>query len=193
MNISCDFDNRIIYLYDEINSESSGYLCENILKMIFEDDLKEKSEKNVIRKTIHIMINSNGGTIYDALALVNIIRTSKTPICTYAVGACLSAAMLVLIAGHCRYAYPYSKMMIHQISAGHKLIEVKKLKEFATHIQDDQNDMDNFIISRTKISSNLLKKIYNNVTDYYISPTEALELGCVDGIMKTLDDLTDNK
>lgn len=53
--------------------------------------------------------------------------------------------------------------------------------------------MNNFIISRTKISSNLLKKIYNNVTDYYISPTEALELGCIDGIMKTIDELTDNK
>ena len=45
MNVSCDFDNRIIYLYDEINSESCGYICENILKMVSEDDLKEKVKK----------------------------------------------------------------------------------------------------------------------------------------------------
>lgn len=183
MNVSCDFENRIILLYDEINSESSGYICENILKMIFEDDLKEQSEKNAVRKPIHIMINSPGGIVYDAFALINIIRAYKTPIYTYAVGKCQSAAMLVLVAGHYRYAYPYSKMMIHQISANSNLIEIKKLKEYATHIQDDQNDIDNFIISRTKISSNLLKKIYNNVTDYYISPAEALELGCVDEIV----------
>lgn len=193
MNVSCDFDNRIIYLYDEINSESCGYICENILKMVSEDDLKEKSEKNSQRKTIHIMINIRGGTVPDAFAIINIIRTSKTPICTYAVGSCSSCAVLILIAGHYRCAYPYSKMMIHQASGRTDLIELKKLKEYAKNIENDQIVVNNFIISRTKISSNLLKKIYNNVTDYYISPTEALELGCIDGIMKTIDELTDNK
>lgn len=93
--------------------------------MVSEDDLKEKSEKNSQRKTIHIMINSRGGTVPDAFAIINIIRTSKTPICTYAVGSCSSCAVLILIAGHYRCAYPYSKMMIHQASGRTDLIELK--------------------------------------------------------------------
>jgi len=46
-----------------------------------------------------LYINSDGGSVNDAFALADIMRISKTPISTVAIGSLMSSALLVFAAG----------------------------------------------------------------------------------------------
>ena len=71
---------RDLLLPDDISPKSA----ENILKDIFEinaaDDQKEETYKDRQRQPIRLFVNSYGGSVYDGLALVDVIRHSKTPV-----------------------------------------------------------------------------------------------------------------
>jgi len=56
-------------------------------------------ETNDSTNPIELFISSYGGTIYDALALYDVMDTIKCPIHTFAYGKCMSAAPLLLAAG----------------------------------------------------------------------------------------------
>ena len=65
------------------------------------------------RKPIRVYINSLGGSIIEGFSLVDAIILSKTPEYTINLGACMSMALLVFMAGHKRYSMPRSEFLLH--------------------------------------------------------------------------------
>ena len=63
------------------------------------------------RKPINIYIMSFGGELYPAYALISTILASKTPVNTINMGVAMSAGLLILLAGHKRYAMKYITAM----------------------------------------------------------------------------------
>lgn len=84
-----------------ISSSISQGSVKDIVKEIFEinadDDQKEETYKDWKRAPIRLFMNSYGGSVYDGLALVDIIRHSKTPIHTICVGSCILPLMIFLL------------------------------------------------------------------------------------------------
>lgn len=101
-----DLEGRIIRLSGTIDEESFE---------AFDYQLSELERLNP-RKTITIRINSPGGSVYDALAIVGRIRSSTCPIITEGYGQIMSAAVLVLAAGKKRKMSNYAWFMHHQSS-----------------------------------------------------------------------------
>ena len=71
---------RNLVLSDEITSESVRSIINKIMDINYDDDLKTNDYCDWKREPIYLFINSNGGNAYDALALIDIIQQSKTPV-----------------------------------------------------------------------------------------------------------------
>lgn len=69
-------------------------------------------------KSVTIKINSFGGSVYEALAIVGRMKKSKCKIITEGYGAVMSAATLILACGNKRRISEFSWFMYHEASYG---------------------------------------------------------------------------
>ena len=181
-NVLLDTNKRLFYLSDNIDNDTIGKICFNILFILKQDDKDESEKKDFQRKPIQLYVNSYGGNIRDMWALIDIIQRSKTPIHTYCTGYAMSAAFNIFLAGHKRYATKHTTFMYHQIYC----VRNGKYQDMV----EDRNEMDclnmqieNYVMERTKISKERLKEIREKKMDVYIHPDEATELGIIDEII----------
>ena len=157
-NIYIDNEERIFYLSDSIDNISLGKACFNLLCLIKQDDANEEIKKNFKRKPITIFINSFGGSVYDMWSIIDIITNSKTPIYTYCTGYAMSAGFIIFLAGHKRFVTKHATLMCHQLSMwdNGKLTDMQQIME---EREENQRDIEEFIIKQTKISQEKLDEI----------------------------------
>jgi ATP-dependent Clp protease protease subunit len=173
---------RTLYLFDTIDKATVKAVVENIIKINKLDDDIDKREKDYKRLPIEIIINSRGGSIYDGLALINVIEKSKTDVHTYVYGLAASMALLIAVSGHKRFSGRLSTFMYHSVSnnIGGKL---DHLKNRLDEMQRLQNIYDQYLLSKTKFGLDQLKNSQDHQHDWFISTDEALELGIIDMII----------
>ena len=181
-DIYCNSNNRLIYISDDINNCSIGAVCYNLLSIINDDDKQDEKEKNFTREPIKIYINSFGGELYDMWSLIDIILNSKTPIYTYCTGYAMSAAFKIFLAGHKRYATKHASFMYHQINCWYSG-KYQDTVEYRKEIDKLQQQIEDYVIERTKITKEKVEEIRLEKKDFYIHSQEALELGIIDGII----------
>lgn len=107
---------RNILISGEIDGGCVKAAIDKIMDINYDDDLKEEDFKNWEREPICLFINSNGGNAYDALALIDIIRQSKTPVHTIALGWCMSAGLWIFMHGHKRLIGEHATLMFHDVA-----------------------------------------------------------------------------
>lgn len=107
---------RNILISNEIDSACVKAIVDKIMDINYDDDLKENDYKDWVREPIRLFINSNGGNAYDALALFDIIKQSKTPVHTIAIGWCMSAGLWIFMAGQERYVGEHATLMFHDVA-----------------------------------------------------------------------------
>ncbi len=170
-------DNNI-YFYTDVSSNSIKELI--VL-------LKEVTKKNQIigitfgidPPPVNIYINSEGGCLYSALSVIDIISSNVIPVNTIISGVCMSAATLISLSGHNRYMMPNSYMLIHNISSGfwgkmHEFEdEMKNLTELTKKLK-------NIYKNNSKITKIQLDKILK--TDLLIPADNCLKFGLIDEI-----------
>lgn len=181
-DIYCNTNDRLIYISDDINNCSIGAVCYNLLSIINEDDKQDEKEKNFTREPIKIYINSFGGELYDMWSLIDIILNSKTPIYTYCTGYAMSAAFKIFLAGHKRYATKHASFMYHQINCWYSG-KYQDTVEYRKEIDRLQQQIEDYVIERTKITKEKIEEIRLEKKDFYIHSQEALELGIIDEII----------
>ena len=170
-------DNNI-YFYTEVSEKS---IMELTLK------LKEVTKKNLILgityditpPDINLYINSQGGCVYSALSIIDLIINNKVTINTIITGVCMSAATLISIMGHNRYIMPNSYMLIHNISSGFW----GKMHEFEDEMQN-LKELTNKIIKIYQSYSKITKKQLDNLLkkDLLINSEQALKFEFIDKI-----------
>jgi ATP-dependent Clp protease protease subunit len=127
------------------------------------------------------MINSDGGSVSDAFALIDVINASTVPIRTVGLGSIASAGLLIFLAGHTRTLTPNTSILSHQFSWGssgkeHELFAV--VKEFELTKQR----MISHYKTCTNLSEDQIKEFLLPPHDVYLSAQEALKLGLCDHI-----------
>lgn len=179
-----NYNNRVIWLSDEIYRESTVPIIKNILIWNREDDANGVKPEE--RKPIKLMINSYGGDIDAMFPLVDVIKASKTPVYTYNMGVAMSCGFYILIAGHKRYSLEHSQSLCHQGSGAFQG-EAETIKSHTAQYNKTLNTIFDHVVSCTKISKELLNK--KKKTEWFINGAEQVELGVVDKIIT--DDITD--
>ena len=100
-----NFVDRVIQINEEIDDHSFAFVDAALSEL-------ERASK----KTITIRINSPGGSVYDALAMIGRLNASSCRIVTEAYGQVMSASTLLLAAGKKRRMSKYCVFMEHKMS-----------------------------------------------------------------------------
>lgn len=186
-NVFINTNKRLFYLSDDIDNSTIGELCFNLLKILQEDDDKDKKEKDFNREPIKFYINSSGGRVYDMWALIDIMLNAKTPIYTYCTGYAMSAAFQIFLAGSKRFASKHSTFLYHQTHHSYKGNHQELIEDIA-EFNYLQNDIESYVKDRTKITDKKLLEIREKKIDWYIHCDEALKLGIVTDIIEESKD-----
>jgi ATP-dependent Clp protease protease subunit len=163
-----------------INEEIDDTLVENVIMQIYKFNEEDENIPVEKRKPIKIYLNSCGGYIDIGLCLCNVIKQSKTPVYIYALGRALSMAALILMAGHKRYAYPFTSILIHDGSTM-AADSMSKFLDAADYYKNITEIIKQYILENTKITPEFLDKNYRK--EMYLTAQEALELGIIDEIL----------
>lgn len=133
------------------------------------------------RKAITVRVNSPGGSVYDALAIVGRLKASKCKIITEGYGHIMSAATLILSCGDERRVSKFAWYMIHEAS-----YEVSgKHKDIKTTVAQTEREEIQWARWMEEFSERDFKfwKKTSDEKDTYYTPEELKELGVVDEII----------
>jgi ATP-dependent Clp protease protease subunit len=169
-------ENSVFFLSGEIEEEN----VEKCIKWIAYEDLNPNHEK-----ILTLYVNSTGGDLYQAFALIDIMNSSVHKIRTIGIGTVMSAAFLIVAAGTRgeRYVAHNTSCMCHQFSSGtdgkyHDLkAEMKETELLNTKMVD-------VLAAATKQVPSYVKKRLLPPTDVYMTAQEMVEHGAADYILK---------
>lgn len=176
MDYGIDVESSTIYLFGDI---ADGTLYDFTLKIKAIIHMRGDEKKN---EPINVVINSDGGDVYEALGMIDYIQSLNVKVNTICRGRAMSAAALLLCSGTgMRAASKNSTIMFHEISSG-IYGKSSDMKANVQHTEKLEEILINIITANSKKDSIFWKdKI---LKDYYLSPEEALELGVIDNIIQ---------
>lgn len=174
------FEDRVIYLNEDI----SAFTIANIVPLIHKinkDDEKAGIEA-AQRKPIQLHITSYGGSAYDGWGIVSAIENSKTPIHTYCESYAMSMALPIYLAGHRRILGKYASLLYHELRGGANGTrqEVKRLDKEYDRLQKMYDD---YIISKTTVTQEILDDHQERISDWYINADDAAKYNMFDELI----------
>lgn len=167
LEFGIDIHGRKIFLDDDIDDVSVGWIIRGIQKMIEYD--KEKP--------LDVYINSYGGEILSGLAVYDVLEGLDCIVRTHALGKVCSMGLIIYLAGDERYSSKRARFLHHEAST--------LLEGTLTNIKEDLKetniveDMCNKIVEEKTGKSNkwwqtkILKK------DYWLGFEEARKLNII--------------
>lgn len=177
-----DFKNRIIRISGSIGDCSNPligateYFDFNLL-----DVAMTRMEQDNSTEAITIKVNSEGGLVYEAFAMIGRIKSSPCPIITEGYGCVMSAATLILMSGDVRRLSRYCSTMFHAMQYGtngdhadikdHVAQADKEMKNLAKYYEEFSTQPASFWTRKIK------KK------EYYPTAEEMLSNGAIDEII----------
>ena len=166
---------RNILISEEIDSNSVKVAINKIMDINYDDDLKEQDYKNWVREPIMLFINSNGGNAYDSFALADIVKTSKTPVYTVAIGWCMSGGLLIFMAGKKRFVGENATLMFHDVS-GWVNDKTEGIKQELEESKRLSRMYCNIITCNSLVKQETLDDYITRKAEWFISAEEAINL-----------------
>ena len=174
---------RKILLSDNIKSDTVKGIIETIMNINYDDDIKEADYKDWERKPIKLFINSFGGSVYDGLALVDVIKQSKTPVHTISIGSSMSMGFWIYLAGHKRYVGENATLMFHDISTW-VWDKTETIKQELNEVLRLQKVICTEVTSTSLVKQETLDDYITRKAEWYIPADEAIKLKLADGYYK---------
>ncbi len=163
---------NIVFLGGVIDDDTANIVIAQLLFLQSEDP----------KKDVHLYINSPGGSVSSALAILDTMNHIKNDVSTVCIGMAASAAALLLSAGKKgkRFSLPNSEIMIHQPMGG--------AQGQATDIEITAKQIVKLKAKLNKIMSDNTGKPIGQIEkdadrDYYMSADEAKKYGIVDKVI----------
>ncbi len=163
---------RIIFLGGAIEDYSANLIIAQLLFLESEDP----------KKDIHMYINSPGGTVTGALAMLDTMNHIKPDVSTVCVGMAASGAAILLAGGakEKRFALPNAEIMIHQ-PMGSAQGQATDIEITARNILAIRNRLNKIL---AKATGKPLVQIEKDVErDYFMDADEAKKYGIVDKVL----------
>lgn len=171
-----DNEKNHIYFYTDVDQ----YTCLELNKKINnlnKELLQYAIEYETEPPNIYLHINSFGGSLFAAFSTIDTIINSKIPIISIIEGCAASAATIISIVCHKRYATANSFMLIHQLSTG----VMGKYEELKDDFINDTKLMELLYNLYQKYTKMDLKKIKKQLKrDVWWDSTECLKNGLID-------------
>lgn len=168
-------ENSIHFLIGEIEEENVN----ECIKWIVYENLNPKADK-----ILTLYINSQGGDLYQAFALVDIMNSSQLTIRTIGMGSIMSAAFLIFASGTKgeRYIAPNTGIMCHQFS------DNQEGKYHDIKAQAKENELCNrrmyeILKAASGLDGRIIKTKLLPASDVYMTATEMVDFGIADQVL----------
>ena len=164
---------RIIFLGEQVTSETANRIVAQLLFLEAEDPEKD----------IQIYINSPGGSVTAGMAIYDTMQQISPDVVTICFGVAASMGAFLLSGGAKgkRLALPNSRIMIHQPLGGAQGQAVE-IEIQAKEILFLKKTLNSLLAEHT---GQPLEKINEDTErDYFLSPSEAVEYGLIDKVIK---------
>ena len=167
------FDQRIILLEGEINSDTANLIWKQILVL----NTRSKT------KPIKLVINSLGGTIDAGMMLYDCIQGRIAPVELYCKEHAYSMAAILLACGkNGRYILPNSKVMIHEpLISGGLGGSTTSIKEMSDSLIKTREKMNILLANHTGKTLEEIEKATSY--DHFFTAEESVEFGLCDEVV----------
>ena len=153
----------IDYEFDEC------YDLVELSKVIVQMNVEEASIPEDELKPIFIYIQSFGGDTYQSSFFADLLISSRIPIVTVAMGSVMSAGFDVFLAGHRRYVFKHSQLLVHegycQMAGSAQEIDAAQ-RNYKRQLEESKV----YILDRTDIDEKTFNK--NRNKDWYLTIDE---------------------
>jgi len=176
--ISAKFQEAGIYfLTGEINEDNIN----EAIKWLAYENINAREDR-----ILTLYINSQGGDLYEAFGLIDMMRNSRIPIRTIGYGSIMSAAFLIFASGAPgeRYITKNCGIMCHQMSATEEMGKYHDIK--ATRKETDRLNraMYDVLKETTGLDGRIIKTKLLPAHDVYMTAEEMIEFGAADQILE---------
>lgn len=157
-----------IDIFGDIVSEK--WFDEETSATSFRDALKELGDVS----TINLSINSGGGSVFDGIAIYNMLKSHKATVNVYVEGLAASIASVIAMAGDTITMRSGSMMMVHMpwtLSQGN----AEEMRKTADTLEKTGDSIVDIYSERTGLTTDEIKNIMNDET--WLSAEEAVEQG----------------
>ena len=168
-----------LYIYGDIVTYDLGNwnFPDDVVPNKFKDELKALGAVD----TIHVRINSGGGSVFGAYAIMNLLKSHSAKIITYNDAIAASAATIIAMAGDKVVSALGSIWMVHLPSVVlWARLDVNDLKKLENRLKTIGANMVEIYHHRTGIDKAELEKMLENET--WMTGAEAKEKGFVDEV-----------
>jgi ATP-dependent protease ClpP protease subunit len=132
--------------------------------------------------SVRIVLNSEGGSAYDALAFFDRIKASSLLTKIYLYGTAFSAAVLVLAAGKKRLMGKNAWVMVHEDTTDvEETQRVRAAVKELEHAIRLENQWCEVLAGVTKASAEKWDELH--AVETYLSANQCLELGLIDEVL----------
>ena len=166
-------EQRKIYLWGAVEDRSARYIVERMLYLEAEEPGKD----------ITLYINSPGGVITSGMAIYDTMQMISADVSTVCMGLAASMGALLLCGGAKgkRYAWPHSRIMIHQpLISGQIIAPAIDIKIQAEEIRKIRDQINRIIAEASNKSMEQVEM--DTDRDYYLNAEEAKNYGIVDHV-----------
>ena len=164
---------RIIFLGTEVNDQVADALVAQMLFLEADDPEKD----------IQLYVNSPGGSVTAGLAIYDTMQQVSPDVITICYGLAASMGAFLLSGGTKgkRLALPNSRIMIHQPLGGAQgqAVEIEIQAKEILYLKETLNSL---LAEHT--GQNIQKISEDTERDYFLSPTEAVQYGLIDKVIK---------
>lgn len=173
---------RIILMSEGVDDHMASLICAQLLFLESEDPEKE----------IYLYVNSPGGVVSSGLAIYDTMQYITCPVATLCMGQAASMGALLLAAGSkgLRYALPHSRIMIHQPSGGFRG-QASDIDIHAREVLRLRQLLNEIMASHSGQSVERIAELTER--DNFMSAEEAVELGLIDRVLTSREDLAAEK
>ena len=167
-------ENSVHFLTGEITEENVN----ECIKWLIYENLEAKE------KVLTLYVNSSGGDLYQAFALIDIMRNSKHVVRTVGIGSVMSAAFLIFASGDHgeRHIAANTGIMCHQFSGGTDA----KFHDLKAEMKENEmlnKKMVDILKNATGLAPSRIKTKLLPASDVYLTAQEAIELGFADHLI----------
>lgn len=173
--------NRKIIISEVISDSLAGQVIDQIIT-INDFDAQMSVVSTYQPEPIEMFINSVGGSASAGFAIISAMEMSETPIITYGLGIVASMALAIFVAGDYRAVSRLARLMYHSVAyeEGGYIKDHEDALEESRVIQEMYNSI---LLDRTKMPKELMRKICDAKSNFFISGKKAVKLGFADEVL----------
>lgn len=166
---------RVVFFTGEVETNMCNVMVAQLLFLEAENP----------EQPISMYVNSPGGSVYDGLAVFDVMQYIKCPVATYVTGMAASMGSFIAQAGHpgMRYLLPRAITMIHQPSSGTR----GKVSDMEIDLQESlriKKEMTELYVKHNSkgVSYERFAELMDR--DRWLTAPQAIELGLADHIVE---------